>query len=284
MNIEELKTEHDRIGQCIAENQAELDRVKERLSKTTPQLAEDTDKLEDLRKERQGILLAENDPKTINTAIRKQKENKEVLEDEIIGLEQRLDVLNEQGPSLEKQKLALEQKILVAEKIRPLVDKYNVLAHNMGTILTQLEKNVFTYVVLKTDNSQPPIIVASRGRFGSRWDNSALSSIPSLVVWGDQPQQHIYDRTIVINEIKEAYEARHIRERDIKNLESIAEWTREQTALEEKHESAPCFQCHKYTGLKPVEGERVLACVKFEQGIPEEILSGVITSACGTHA
>jgi chromosome segregation ATPase len=281
MNIEELKKEHERVGQCILDNQVELDRVKERLSKATPQLAEGTDELEDLRKERQGILVAENDPKTINTTIKKHKEKQEMLEDEITGLEQRLDVLNEQRPSLEKQKLALEQKILLEAKIRPLVDKYNVLANNMATILTLLEKNIFTYALIKTDPLQPPPVGPS-GRHGSKaeWEESALSSIPSLTVDGDKAQPHIYSRHTLLNTLKTTYTSEVTQRRAEINLAAKEEYDTEHAALQDKYKGAKCFECNGYMGMQNLDGIKTLACVKFEEGIPEKILLGGDVSSC----
>jgi hypothetical protein len=281
MKIEELKTELERVGQYILDNQAELDRVKERLSKATAQLAEGSDELEGLHKERQEILVAENDPKTINTAIKKHKEKQEMLEDEISGLEQRLDVLNEQGPSLEKQKLALEQKILLEKDIRPLVDKYNALARNMGTILRLLEKSLFIYGLKRTDQSQLSPVAPSTSPGDSRgWNDSAVSSIPSLVVDGDEPQPHIYSRNSIVGAIKTAFVAEKRKERAAANLVAKEKYDAEHAALRDKFKDSKCLECQGYIGMRTLDETNTLVCREFKEGIPEKILSGLDYSAC----
>jgi chromosome segregation ATPase len=277
MKIEELKERRDGIVNRIPENQKETEQTTQRLQKAEIQAARFEDNWEALRKERQKVLAEQTDPSKINKQIKDLKEQREMMEDETIGLNERLSILKGEKETLEREKVEVERDILKEETIRPLLVKYNKIAQQLALLLDDMEVAIFQYGLLSyagLEANKPPVI-SSRVGSAEPWAESALSSIPSLAINGEPTQAHIYDRRGVVERLKEQY-IKDRRERNNKAWEEQAKRKDEvQAFLEQKYKTADCLKCKHYRGaVLGSEGDDTLTCESFSRGIPEEILTG----------
>lgn len=208
--VEELKAKLDEINKLIPENHKNLERTKERLNKSESQSQLYQDDIERLRRERQTVLAEEGDPKKINAAIREIRQNQEMIEDEILGLEEKRSFLEDQKIDLEREMYLLNREIIKEKTIRPLVAEYNKIGRRMGEILMSLEEANLRYAMLARGvsgllgtypDATPAVAPTSQRGPAFGWENSSLSAIPSLVVTGDETDLGwFYNRTTFLQD------------------------------------------------------------------------------------
>jgi len=209
--VEELKARLDEINKLIIENHKNLERTKERLNKSKSQSQQYQDDIERLRRERQTVLAEEGDPKKINAAIREIRQNQEMIEDEILGLEEKCSFLEDQKIDLEREMYLLNREIIKEETIRPLVAEYNEIGRRMSEILMSLEEAKVRYDILSrgvngllavAPDTTPAVAPTSQRGPALGWENSSLSAIPSLVVIGDETDLGwFYNRTTFLQDM-----------------------------------------------------------------------------------
>lgn len=276
MEINELKDRLQTIIGRIPENEKETEQAMGRMRKAEIQLVHSEEKFEVLRKDRQKTLAEGRDPKKVNSEIKNLKDQKEMLEDETIGLKDLLALLNKEREELLREKVATERLILKEETIRPLVDKYNMIAREMGALLDDLERAIFQYSLMSHQGieEKPPVYPSNAALLRS-WDETALASIPALSMEGEPLHEHIYHRKSLVEELKTQYMKERVERNKTAQENAKKRQEEEQAFLEGKYSDAVCFGCRHYSGVQLVaDGVFVLACESFTQGIPEAVLSG----------
>lgn len=155
----------------------QLENIENECSTTGQQLIEARKQMEKLntehetsRKERQVILANGGDPSKINARLKAIKDELEMVEDKIIGLEGRNEKLKEEEKILVEEQKEVRMNILKVQ-FKPLIEEYNEQASQ----LAQVVKKIWD---LRDALLEP--YTGSSVIFPPAWEESALNKIPKL--------------------------------------------------------------------------------------------------------
>lgn len=123
------------------------------------------------RGERQLQLALGKDASQISKQVRELKDQSEIVEDEIIGLDMRLADLVGEKEALQKNLIETEVEI-GRSKLRPLVAAYNEKAAELADIVESIWQ---LRIELNEGIQSPQAVYSTEG-----WDDNALSCIPKL--------------------------------------------------------------------------------------------------------
>lgn len=176
METQELTQKLEKINEQMKKNRNSLEAAENRKEMALKRQTECQTQYEDARDERQGLLASGKEVKQISDRIKNMQAEKELAEDEVIGLDNMLLDLKEEVQRLEKEKSETERDILVS-KLLPLVPAYNEAAARLAEIV---EKIWILKHALNEVHSGPYTIYSP-----TSWDEGALSEIPKLFDAGD---------------------------------------------------------------------------------------------------
>ncbi len=140
MEAEELRKELGTVKARIAEIDTERKEADKRLSTAKIERAGLGRQIEAERKKRQDLLADGLDAKGCNVKIADARRRDELLEDEAIGLQKKLDRLMEEWKKVYGRAAEIEKALFKEERLRPLVDQYNGLAGAIAGVLVDLEE------------------------------------------------------------------------------------------------------------------------------------------------
>jgi DNA repair exonuclease SbcCD ATPase subunit len=171
MTTEALEKKLKEVKQRREGNLKDIETIRERISATKERQEELSNKYEEARVKRQEILATGMDAKQTNKLIKDLKDEQELIEDELIGLDQRFKNLEAEGESLEKKETETEKNILQS-KLIPLAGEYNIAAAELATIVKKIWE---LRIALNEGYTGTPTILPSMG-----WDENALTCIPKM--------------------------------------------------------------------------------------------------------
>jgi hypothetical protein len=116
--------------------------------------------VEKAREERQGLLAEGKKIDAITTRIKAVREEQEILQDEIIGLEKKVEDLQKEDLTLLAKKSSLAAEI-VKESLPPLVEDYNQKAQVLARALREIYLLHLEYGQSFTELGSPHIGVSS---------------------------------------------------------------------------------------------------------------------------
>lgn len=167
-SISELQAEIKVIEGRISANIRELEGAEEKLKEAMRQLELIEPREREVREERQGLLANGKEIKEATKTLRDIREKRELLEDEIAGLEKKISNLRAEGESLPGKKRQHEMH-LRGTMLIPLVTRYNQDAEKMAKTLKEIYG-----IVWKLDEPKRFIFPSSLS-----WEGS-LELIPRL--------------------------------------------------------------------------------------------------------
>jgi hypothetical protein len=173
MTTKELEKKLEEINAGIATNRSSTEDAEKRKQAASIKLTEYKSKHDKAREDRQGLLASGKDVKKQSDLIKGLHTEKELAEDEVIGLDKMLDELKGQAQKLDGERIETERDILKS-KLIPLVPIYNEAAAKLAKIVEEIWELRFAlnepYAAFG-----PQSIISAAG-----WDESALCNIPKL--------------------------------------------------------------------------------------------------------
>jgi len=163
--MSELKEVEKSIQECerkISKIQQELISYGRRRQELEKTISEFEPKMKELREKRQFLLAQGEDVRQVSEEINRLKERHELEEDELVGVNLRIQNLKSEMERLQREleNLNFERIVLLS---KPLIDRYNLLASELASILSELCKNAkvnrhdsqafFSNSVFKASNS-----------------------------------------------------------------------------------------------------------------------------------
>lgn len=177
METKELEKKLEDIKGRITANLKNTEEAEKRNTAATKRLEEYQARYEKARGDRQSLLASGKDVKKINESIKTMQADKELAEDETIGLDKMLVDLNDEANALEKKERETEIDILKS-KLLPLVPAYNEAAAQLAAVVENIWELLY---VLDVPNRTRSPIASAVG-----WDENAFAIIPRLFEAVDQ--------------------------------------------------------------------------------------------------
>jgi hypothetical protein len=206
-----------------------------------------------MRKERQDLLADGGDTKKINARIEENRHRDELIEDEIVGLTQKIDRLEKEAGTLSARRIVVKETLLKEEVARPLVDRYNELATAMTEVLTDLDEALAEFDTLQIPGRPQNVLTRSS-------DGNPMPHVISLIGFeGELPQPHAFDRGKISA-------ARRMKQRH--------------EDIEGRYPRCECFKCGDYLGFVSSDAP-FPSCSRIRGPIPPELLVGNTT--CEAH-
>ncbi len=169
-NIRDIQGRMKKIVTRIKQNSEDIEAIRLRIEKMEGIPEELQTQYEQLREKRQEALALGKATENINTALNAVRIEMETKEDELIGLQKRLEALQEEARSLEKEKNDIHSAIPEITLIH-LKDKYNECAAKLAQIVIEIQEQCSLL-----NESNPGRIVFCPAGF----DSGAFDLIPKL--------------------------------------------------------------------------------------------------------
>src|SRR4030042_4776129 len=176
MDTNELGKKLEGIKGRITANRNNTVEAGKRKRTATEKLEDYQSRYEEAREERQSLLASGKDVKKINESIKSMQADKELAEDEVIGLDKMLADLSDEAKALEKKDEETERDILKS-KLLPLVPAYNEVAAKVAAIVENIWNLRFA---LNESHIGAQTILSAVG-----WNENGLMEIPKLFLISD---------------------------------------------------------------------------------------------------
>ncbi len=205
-------------------------------------------RIEAMRKERQELLVDGGDVEDVNRRINDSRHQDELIEDTIIGLQQKIDRLDKEAASLAARRIEVKELILKEETVRPLIDRYNKLAIQSAEILAEIDAALDEFDTLQTAGR--PMNTLTKASSGGTLPHI----IPQVFFEGEPDKPHAFDRG-------KAHQARHLKQH--------------QQETEGRYKGSACLKCERYLGV--LEVATGPTCSRIKGVIPDGVLKGTTT-------
>lgn len=241
-DLKKLKSELKTVEERLAQIDPEREKFGGRLEAARREHSQIQARIEELRGERQALLVEEGDLDDVNARLKEARKSVEILEDEIEGLSHKVESLKDEQDRLAPQAKDLKKEIFKESTIRPLIVEYNRLASQLAEVLKKLYAAIDNY---RRDFDSPAhrVIEAHEGNIGPR-------ILPGIWLPGEEPLPAHYDRSV--------------------EAEKLTAQANEKV-MKEKYPGCKCFRCANYAGVSP---HLSVHCHALKGEIPVEILSG----------
>jgi seryl-tRNA synthetase len=182
MDTKELEKKLEGIKGRITANRSNTTEAEKRKGVAIEKLEDYQSRYEKAREERQGLLASGKDVKKTNESIKIMQTDKELAEDEVIGLDKMLADLSDEAKALEQEEREAERDILKS-KLLPLVPAYNEAAARLAAIVENIWELRYA---LEESHSGPQTIYSAMG-----WSENGLMEIPKLfLIGGPEPDRY----------------------------------------------------------------------------------------------
>jgi len=193
----EPREKHDALLDQIEKIPADIESIRERLAKAEKDLAVVAERLNNAREKRQVMISKGESVEGISSEINQLREEKELLEDQVLGFEKRIESLIEMQGSLAEQKHILGLEV-GREKINALIGPYNDAALKLGEISKKI-------ILLALQYGSESAWNWNAGLF-RKSSRDGFDNIPRLARQDEPgPEEDIFDLPRLRTEIREAY-------------------------------------------------------------------------------
>jgi len=158
-----LQKQLEQIEARIGSIPGELQRFKEKIGERKYSLEVMEKRIEDARKERQDLLASGKSPEQASQRLEKHRDEFELLEDEIAGMERKIKFLQEEEPALVISRKECKEEIFKI-RLAPLVEEYNQGAEKVGLALQKVCLLLAEFGIQFGEDGLGRFIKASQGR------------------------------------------------------------------------------------------------------------------------
>jgi hypothetical protein len=244
-NIKELKKELQEAEARLPQIGIDKKSIMDRLETAKRKHSRVESQIENLRKERQTILVDGGGLEDVNARLKEVRESDEHLEDEITGLTNKLSSLDKEERNLAAKATDLGKQILKEGTVRPLVEKYNEVASELAKVLALLYEAIHVYK--KTFFSTGDKLVRSNP------DNFGIHSLPAVWMYGEEPIPEHHNGIAIGMRLENEDRRKH---------------------MKAQYPECKCFECAEYAG---VDQTFMVRCKRLEGEVPKSILTGQVT-------
>ena len=149
---------------------AEINKLENRVAEVHHQANANKARMNELREHRQNLLADEKDVKSVSNEIRNIFNQRELIEDELVGLEKRISALSDSKIEMERQ-LAQHERDIKISALYKQFDLYNDIASNLGIVVKEIYKQI------RNDRELKQILLRHAGDM-----TGALENIPRLLI------------------------------------------------------------------------------------------------------